>query len=158
MNSELVSVVAQALPSAVKKAEDAFATFVVEVPREHSLEQALHPRYCGASPKIQKEARPGSVVLLRAVDHRFLAELYVESTTDLKDAGALIYRVLRIVDLAACERLAFDWSTSVTFTDAGGKAEVRLDDKIIRGDFESMAQAKAWVAAKCTVAQEDKAA
>src|SRR5262245_18784264 len=144
--ADLIPVVVRAAHSQVKRADDAYMTFVVEVPREHTLEQALHPRYVGGSPKVLKEARPGSIILLRAVDHRFQAELYVEAID--REAEALVYRVLRVTDLKAAERLAFDWVEGVTYPPDGDNFSVALDGKIIRRDFSSKAQAEAWVRAK----------
>jgi len=72
--------------------------------KDHRLEHVLHPSYL--SEKV-RDIRAGAIVVIVHEGQQYFAELLVRAVD--KDAQALAYLLLRVIDLTASELVSEDW-------------------------------------------------
>ena len=138
-------------------------TWTVLAPRDHRLEDVLHPGYLAERVKdVRKGGIPaGSIVLIASEAHAFLVELYIRGVD--RDAQAVQAIVLRVIDLTEAEVLSTDWAEAEV-VDMGEPHHwvVKLGHRTARTGFKNRGQggagarlggpsqtdARAWQAAR----------
>ena len=126
-------------------AESAVPYWVAVAPKAHTLEDVLRPGYLA---ERLKAIAPGTVVAIHHEARRYFAELLVVAVD--KDAEALAFVPLRVIDLSEAEVLASDWSEAVV-VDGGERGwSVKLGARTARVGFKLRARPRrSWMPSRC---------
>lgn len=117
---------------------------------DHTLAEALAPGYMAAR---AKDMRPGDTFDIRHEKHAFIVRGYILAAD--KDAGAISYVALEVVDLDAVPAVVYDWADADVKRLPSGFAVMRGQDALKTG-FPSEATAREWLNAKRTLATAGK--
>lgn len=117
---------------------------------DHTLAEALAPGYMAIR---VKDMRPGDTFDIRHEKHAFLVRGYILAVD--KEAGAISYAALEVIDLHAIPAIVYDWADAEVKRLPSGFAVMRGQDALKTG-FPTEAAANEFLHAKRTLAAAGK--
>ncbi|HEY7550637.1 MAG TPA: J domain-containing protein [Hyphomicrobiaceae bacterium] len=146
--SEPRTPVAPPRASAILPAENARTVWCTVAPAAATIEDALDPRFLGAK---LGQMKPGDRIEIVHEKHGFLIEGLITGID--KDAGAVEYAPLRVLDLNGSATVRVDWEdATVAHEGPHHQWAVRIGGRIAKAGFATEALASEWLRLKQQIA------